>query len=103
MYDGVSTVIPAYTITKKILAASLNVDNSSNIMRFHPVSNGLFCGNCHTGFNGSRSENSDWYQELPGDRSFEAILLCSRLLLRHSLCYCDSKLDDRLVMHLTSD
>ena len=62
MNDGVSTVIPAYTITKKILAASLNVDNSSNIMRFHPVSNSLFRGNCHTGFNGGRFENPDWYQ-----------------------------------------
>ena len=62
MNDGVSTVIPAYTITKKILAASLNVDNSSSVMRFHPVSNGLFRGNCHTGFNGGRSENPDWYQ-----------------------------------------
>ena len=62
MNDGVSTVIPAYTITKKILAASLNVDNSISVMRFHPVSNGLFCGNCHTGFNGGRSENPDRYQ-----------------------------------------
>ena len=49
MNDGVSTVIPAYTITKKILAASLNVDNSSSVMRFHPVSSGLFRGNYHTG------------------------------------------------------
>ena len=61
MYDGVSTVIPAYTITQNILAASLNVDNSSNITRFHPVSNGLFRGNCHTGFNDGRSENPDQY------------------------------------------
>ena len=62
MNDGVSTVVPAYTITKKTLAASLNVNNSSNIMRFHPVSNGLFRGICHTGFNGGRSENPDWHQ-----------------------------------------
>ena len=62
MNDGVSTVIPAYTITKKILAVNLNIDNTGNKMRFHPVSNGLFRGNCHPGFNGGRSENPDQYQ-----------------------------------------